>query len=216
MESSSRERFLQVDRQAFFNEVADKWDKKFDTPKLKCFLSRLLVKFDIKRGQRILDVGTGTGVLLPHLARAVGPTGTIMAIDFAEKMIEICKEKIPDFSNVKVELQNVENLKFPPGLFDAITCFGLFPHIKNKEKALEEMNRVLKQGGKLIIAHALSSEQIKEHHQKCSAAIGKDILPDEYEMRQMLRKTGFSTPHITDEPGCYLCITTKNSPISRV
>jgi demethylmenaquinone methyltransferase/2-methoxy-6-polyprenyl-1,4-benzoquinol methylase len=211
MISLSCDKLLRINRKAFFNQVADKWDKKFCTPELKDFLISFVPKFNIVRGQRILDVGTGTGVLIPYLARAVGSTGKIIAVDFAEKMVEICNEKFSNFSNVKIELQDVEELNFSPEWFDAITCFGLFPHIENKEKALGEMNRVLKQGGKLIIAHALSSDQIRKHHQNYPIAISNDILPEEDEMRQMLSQAGFSTTYINDELGCYLCITTRPS-----
>ena len=211
MTSLSCDKFLQISRKAFFNQVADKWDEKFCTPELKDFLIKLVAKFNLRRGQRILDVGTGTGILIPYLARAVGSTGTIIAVDFAEKMVEICNEKISNFSNVKVELQDVEELNFAPKWFDAITCFGLFPHIKNKEKALGEMNRVLKQGGKLIIAHALSSDQIRKHHRNYPIAISNDILPEEDKIRQMLNQAGFSNTYIKDEPGCFLCMTTRPS-----
>ena len=75
-----------------------------------------------------------------------------------------------DLPNVTFTVQQVEKLDFQSQTFDAVTCFGLFPHIENKEEALRQISRVLKTNGKLIIAHALSSEEIKAHHH--SAGIG--------------------------------------------
>ena len=173
------------------------------------FLKKLVPRFSLASGQKILDLGTGTGLLIPYLVRAVGPSGLIVAVDFAEKMVETCRKKYSGLSNVKIELANVEELDFSQDYFDAITCFGLFPHIENKQRALLKMNRVLKLGGKLIIAHALSSHEMKEHHHNVSSAVANDIMPGDNEMKQLLKHTGFATAHIEDKPGYYLCIATK-------
>lgn len=163
----------------------------------------------LRAGRRFLDLGTGTGVLIPYLIEAVGQSGLVVALDFAEKMVEICKTKYSGLSNVKIELQNAEELNFPKDYFDAITCFGLFPHLENKQKALLQMNRVLKPGGKLIIVHALSSNEIKVHHHNVCSAVANDIMPLEKEMKQLLQNAGFDSSKIEDEKGCYLCIATK-------
>jgi demethylmenaquinone methyltransferase/2-methoxy-6-polyprenyl-1,4-benzoquinol methylase len=145
------------------------------------------------------------------LLRAVGPTGHVTAIDFAEKMIEICKSKYTHLPNVSVTVQRVEKLDFPSGSFDAITCFGLFPHIENKEESLHQMNRVLKLGGKLIIAHALSSAEIRAHHTNASSAVVQDVIPEKATMKQLLKQAGFIRIRIIDKPGYYLCLSNKSS-----
>jgi demethylmenaquinone methyltransferase/2-methoxy-6-polyprenyl-1,4-benzoquinol methylase len=125
-----------IDRKAFFNQAASSWDEQFLNKDLTNFLEMLVPKFNLARGQKILDVGTGTGVLIPYLVQAVGSSGLVVAVNFAEKMVETCKRKFAVFPNVRVELQNVEELNFPLEYFDVVTCFGLFPHIENKQKAL--------------------------------------------------------------------------------
>ena len=199
-----------ISRQAFFNEAANTWDKHFYTPKLIDFLEQIVPAFNLTVGQKILDVGTGTGILIPFLLKAVGPTGQVTAIDYAEKMVEICKAKYAYLSNINIAVQQVEKLPFSPESFDAITCFGLFPHLENKEEALSQMNRVLKPGGRLIIAHALSSAEIKAHHYNASSAVAHDVLPDEARMKQLLKQAGFTGIHITDKQGCYFCLSTKS------
>lgn len=200
-----------ISRQAFFNEAATTWDKHFYTPKLTDFLAQIVPTFNLLQGQKILDVGTGTGVLIPFLLKAVGPSGHVTAVDYAEKMVEICKTKNAQHPNVNVMVQQVENLQFFPESFDAITCFGLFPHLENKEKALLEMNRVLKPGGRLIIAHALSSAEIKSHHHNASPAVAHDLLPEEARMKELLVNAGFAKVYIIDKSGCYLCLADKSS-----
>lgn len=198
-----------MSRQAFFNQIADTWDKRFQTQELTTFLEQLVPTFGLMPGQKVLDVGTGTGILIPFLLRAVGSTGQISAIDYAEKMVKICKSKYAHLPNVTVTVQQVETLDFPSQMFDAVACFGLFPHIENKQEALRQINRVLKTNGKLIIAHALSSTEIKAHHHNASSVVAHDELPTVPVMKKLLTQTGFGKIHIIDKPGRYLNLSVK-------
>jgi len=90
----------------------------------------------------------------------------------------------------------------------------LFPHLESKQEALHQINRVLKPRGKLIIAHALSSVEIKSHHHNASGAVVHDALPNNPEMRRLLKKAGFGRVHIIDKLGCYLCLSYKSSVLN--
>jgi ubiquinone/menaquinone biosynthesis C-methylase UbiE len=198
-------------RQAFFNQNANTWDNQFNTPELIGFLEKIVPTFHLKPAQKILDVGTGTGILIPFLLKAIGPTGYVTAVDYSEEMVKICKAKYGSYPNVDVMVKDVENLPFSNETFDAITCFGLFPHLENKKKALREMNRVLKLQGKLIIAHALSSIEIANYHHTVSPVVAHDALPTAEKMCKLLRENGFGNVQITDEPGRYLCMSTRTA-----
>ncbi len=196
-------------RQAFFNQAAENWDKEIDNPKLRAFLEQFVPSFGLTAGQTVLDVGTGTGILIPFLHKALGPTGHITAIDYAQNMVDICKTKHAQLSNTSIIVSNAENLQFPDASFDAVTCFGLFPHLDNKKAALNQFYRVLKSKGRLIIAHALSSMEVKRHHQTAPPAVAYDVLPTEAIMRKLLEQAGFIGVQIVDRPGSYLCTSTK-------
>ncbi len=198
-------------RRQFFNEAADNWDKQFYKPELVKFLSKIVPSFGIARGEKVLDVGTGTGILIPFLLKAVGSQGQVTAIDYAQRMVEVCNAKYSQFPNVKIMLKQVENLSFASESFDAITSFGLFPHLEDKAEALAEMNRVLKPKGRLVIAHALSCSEIAMHHHTVSSVVAYDTLPNEGQMRTLLENAGFANVQITDKPGCYLCLSDKCS-----
>jgi ubiquinone/menaquinone biosynthesis C-methylase UbiE len=198
-----------LSRKVYFDEAAETWDQRFYTPKLAAFLEGLVSRFGLKPGYNVLDVGTGTGVLIPFLLQAIGPSGSVTAIDFAERMVQICRSKHSDLKNVTVKLHDVEEEDLPSESFDAVTCFGLFPHLEKKEKALHNLYRSLKPGGILIIAHALSSKEVKAHHNNASPAVADDTLPEDAEMRRLLNRTGFTEIYIEDEPGCYLCLSKK-------
>ena len=198
-----------MNRKAYFNKVAAIWDQKYCTPELESFITKLVPLFGLRAGQNVLDVGTGTGILIPFISREVAPSGSITAIDYAENMVQNCRLKHSHLKNVSIKLEDIEEPNLPPEHYDAITCFGLFPHLENKWKALHQMNHLLKSGGKLVIAHALSSTEIRTRHKSASSAVLSDALPEKTEMELLLKRAGFADIHIKDETGCYLCTSNK-------
>jgi ubiquinone/menaquinone biosynthesis C-methylase UbiE len=190
----------------YFDKAASTWDKKYLTPSLLSFLEKLIPQFELKAGQKVLDVGTGTGVLIPYLSKVVGTKGSVTAIDYSEKMAQICKTKYLHLKNVTVKVANINEYAFSPQSFDAVICFGVFPHFENKQKVLQKFNIILKNQGKLIISHALSSEEIKSHHKRASVVVSHHMLPNNKKMTKLLNQAGFVDVKIKDKPGCYLCI----------
>ena len=189
----------------YFDNAAETWDIKFQTLKLLSFLEKLVPQFNLKRGQQVLDVGTGTGLLIPYLAKAVGQSGSVTALDLSEKMVQKCKIKHGQIKNVKITVGNIEDATLLAESFDAVICFGVFPHIENKKKALKNINKILKSEGKIIIAHALSSKELQAHHKKVSQHVAHAAMPKTNEMTLLLKQTGFMEIGIKDKPGCYLC-----------
>ena len=195
----------------YFDTAADTWDEKFSSSRLLSFLDKLVPQFKLKSGQKVLDVGTGTGVLIPYLIKAVGLSGSVTAIDYSEKMVQKCKTKNSQIKNVNIKVGNIEEEAFTPEFFDAIICFGVFPHINRKEEALRNISIMLKPSGKLVIAHALSSEELRTHHKKVSKHVAHSAMPKKNKMKQLLEQKGFVRIRIRDKPGCYLCTAYKPS-----
>lgn len=193
-----------MDRKTFFNEMAPSWDERFYTEELKARLEKIVLLFNIQKGEMVLDVGSGTGGIIPYVLKEIGHDGFIYGIDYAEEMINIAKKKFINEKRVEFKVCSVESLPFEAEYFDRIICFGVFPHIENKEIALKEMNRVLKKDCSLIIAHAMSSEEIKNHHRKAEP-VKNDCLLEEADMRAILKNTNFLLIRLYDQPGLYLC-----------
>ncbi len=196
-------------RQAFFNQAAENWDIKHYNPKLQLFLDQFVQSFEIMQGDHLLDVGTGTGILIPYLLQLLGPKGDITAVDYARGMVNIWKNKCTHLPNVIITNATAENLPFSDNFFNMITCFGLFPHLDNKKNSLQEFNRVLKPKGKLIISHALSSTELRNIHMNTNSVVAKDVLPNKTEMCYILSETDFTEIQIIDKKGSYLCTSTK-------
>ena len=198
-----------MNQKEYFNNSSSTWDEKFLTPKLSAFLEKLVPQFHLKSGQNILDVGTGTGALIPYLFKAVGSDGTVTAIDYSEKMVKVSKSKYSHIKNINIKIGDIEEDIFPAETFHAVVCFGVFPHLEHKEKVLQNINSMLKTGGKLVIAHALSSEELKTHHKEVSKHVANSVLPEEAQMKRLLEQARFTQITINDEPGCYFCLANK-------
>jgi ubiquinone/menaquinone biosynthesis C-methylase UbiE len=190
---------------------AEKWDS-FITDELKKKIEHKLVPlFEIKKNEIVLDVGSGTGILLPYLKTATGKKGDVVALDFSRKMLDIAKKKFGNkFKYVK---SNAEKTPFKNNVFDKIICFSVFPHFVHKLKVLKEFLRILKPQGKLIICHAYSRETINLHHSKVGGPVAKDYMPDNKKMRYLLTKAGFENINIIDGKDYYFlsCLCRKKS-----
>jgi len=134
-----------------FNLVAD----LYDNPSLRFFPScaeKIIEHAKLKRGQKVLDIATGTGMVAIAAAKAVGNQSRVQAIDLAESMISQAQAnmKTAGINNIDFHIMDAENLDFKSNQFDLITCsYGLF-FIPNMRAALKSWLHALKPGGRLI------------------------------------------------------------------
>ena len=115
----------------------------------------------VKRGDRVLDLAGGTGDIAALLHERVGETGSVVLGDINAQMLGVGRDRLTDRGLVRgleyVQL-NAEALPFPDRSFDLVTiAFGL-RNVTDKQKALGEMHRVLKVGGRALV---LEFSQVK-------------------------------------------------------
>ena len=140
-----------------FDSVAGHYDLMNDL--MSGGLHRLWKRFaltqtGLRRGQRALDVASGTGDLGAGLARQVGKDGLAVLTDINGEMLARGRDRLIDrglASNVAFVLANAESLPFPDRSFDCVTIgFGL-RNVTRKDLALREMLRVLRAGGRVVV-----------------------------------------------------------------
>jgi len=107
---------------------------------------------EISDGQKILDMGCGTGDDALAISKMVGKSGKIVGIDVNSEAIQTAQGKVsPENSNIEFICQSGEELKFKDNYFDSCRSDRVFQHLKNNSRALSEMVRVTKPGGKIVI-----------------------------------------------------------------
>lgn len=117
---------------------------------------QLVQELGIKKGDRILDVGCGTGRLIEHIIKTFGESVEIVGLEPSEHRIRIARQKVAAFPNVTFQVGSDKDLRnFPDNHFDIVYINSVFHHIPNtaaKAAALVYIHRILKPGGKLGIS----------------------------------------------------------------
>lgn len=192
----------------FFNSIAGTWDETCNHDMIK--VEYILDLIGIKAGSYILDVGTGTGVLIPSLYQKVTQSGSIKAIDLAEKMIEIAQQK-NKYENVIFECEDVLDIKDDEDAYDHVICYSMFPHFQSrKAEAVDRLAQKLKVGGKLTICHSQSREDINNLHKRVDETVKEDNLPTMSTMNQYFLDAGLEVIKEVDNTDMFVIIGCKS------
>lgn len=119
----------------------------------------------IREGEAVLDIGCGAGVDSIIAARLVGPAGTVTGIDLVPEMLARAREnaRLVGIDNVTFQESSAEHLPFSDNSFEVVISNGVFNLVVDKVKAQEEVFRVLKPGGRFMLAdQVLAGELPKE------------------------------------------------------
>lgn len=199
-----------MNHRQYFDRVAADWDSRLREEAL-ARLRQSVSSLDITPGARVLDVGCGTGLLLPLLREKVRCTGRIVALDLSREMIRRAQSKGQLALCVRADAQH---LPFADGLFDWVICNAVFPHFPDKRRALAELRRALRDaepargriGGHLVILHTANRQRINEIHRSIGGVLSHDAIPQEDEMRLLLSEAGLGQVQMQDEPDRYLVL----------
>ncbi|NLK28719.1 MAG: class I SAM-dependent methyltransferase [Clostridiales bacterium] len=195
-----------MSQREFFNSMAEKWDTvcQHDIDKIKHILSLI----NIYNGAKILDVGTGTGILIPFLREEVREQGKITAIDISDKMLEVAQRKYT-YDNVSYICDDVIEADLPSDYFDYVICYSVFPHFHDKQLAIKAIGKYLKVGGKFAICHSQSREAINNLHKCASEVVAEDHLPPIDVIKECFGALGLETVIEIDNDEMFVVICRK-------
>ena len=121
---------------------------------LKPAQDALLARAALTPGERVLDVACGTGLVTFEAAERVGASGSVVATDISDRMIERANREAArrGLGHVRCLRMGAEALDFPAGAFDAVLCALGLMYVPDVATALHEMRRVLAPGGRAVAA----------------------------------------------------------------
>jgi demethylmenaquinone methyltransferase/2-methoxy-6-polyprenyl-1,4-benzoquinol methylase len=194
-------------QRSFFNEKASIWDEICVHDRQK--VEYIVQKADIRGDERILDVGTGTGIMIPHYLKHLA-SGNIVAVDYSENMINMARSKFPekDWPMLSYVVSDLYDLKYDAA-FDIVVCYSCFPHFVDQTLAVEILSKALKRGGRLVVAHSDSAKKINGVHMSGGVEISNDFLPSMATLKRIMADSGLTVGFERDDDAYFICIATK-------
>lgn len=172
--------------------------EKFLVPIIMDHWAREMVR-TVKQGDRILDIGCGTGIVTRHAAAITGESGSIVGLDMSPEMLEVARLiSLPCPNIVSWVEADAAAMPFAERAFDTVLCQFGFMFMSDKPAALREMRRVTKPGGSLGLSVFVSNP----YDQALKRALSKHALPDDADfaiwscgdpewLRSLVEKAGF-------------------------
>ena len=160
-------------------------------------LDRIVASADIVRGDVVLDLGTGTGILVP-IIQTYHPA-KILACDLSEAMLARLKAQ---YSYAETILSDARDLALPDAGIDVVFMNACYPNIVDKSATFANISRMMKQGGRMVISHPMGKAFIDLIKDK--APFPLDDFPGRTRAGNLLKPFGFKIGEFVDEPKLYI------------
>ena len=135
-----------------FGATAPENYERFFVPAIGRPLANDLVRVaSLRAGERVLDVGCGTGVVTRLAAERVSPGGTVVGVDINPGMLAIARSVTPPGMGIEWYEASAESMPLPDGSFDVVLCQMSLQFVADRLRGLREMQRVLTSGGRLVL-----------------------------------------------------------------
>ncbi len=142
----------------------------------------LLEALAIKPGQTVCDLGCGNGFYTVELAKRVGPTGTVYAVDIQPEMLRMLAERavLENLPNIRPVLGTPIDPRLPAGKVDVVLCVDVYHEFSHPEPMLARIRESLAEGGQLVLAEFRGEDPavpIKPLHKMTKAQIRAELEP---------------------------------------
>jgi ubiquinone/menaquinone biosynthesis C-methylase UbiE len=169
------------------------------------FAEDLIVEAALHRGQRVLDVACGTGVVARLAAERVGPSGTVAALDINPAMLSVARSVPSRGAAIRWYETSAESIPLPDDAFDDVLCQLGLQFVADKSAALREMRRVLAPGGRVLVSTPPPNALFDVLEQAMTRHVGIEAgafvrmvfsLDDPAATERLLRDAGFADVHV--------------------
>lgn len=159
---------------AFFDGCASTWDANMI--KSDGIIGKILDNAEVGAGMDILDVACGTGVMFDYYLQR--NAASVTGIDISPEMAKIASEKYAGEPKVQVICGDVEEYAFDRK-FDRIVVYNAFPHFPYPKRLIKILAGLLKDDGRLTVAHGMSREAIDNHHSGAASKVSNGLMSAE-------------------------------------
>jgi len=163
-------------------------------------LEKIVSHGRIKKGDTVLDVGSGTGILIPLIEKY--EPGRIYACDLSAAMLEqLDSKKYPD---VKTIVADVRDLRLHDSSIDVVFINACYGNIADKTGAFTNISRMMRAGGRMVISHPLGKSFIRSRRSQASFPL--DDFPERTDAETLFKPFGFQIETLIDEPKLYILV----------
>jgi len=184
-----------------FNELVEVFDRP-QPPEVMARLREIVASAELRSGAVVLDVGTGTGVLIP-LIQSYRPSA-VLACDVAEKMLQRVQHKYP---TVRTFHTDIVSLALASTSLDAIFMNGMYGNVADKLAACGNAARMLRSGGRLVISHPEGRAFVDQL--RATSDLFIESPPTRKEFEAILEPLDLEVLAYWDEPKLYLMVARK-------
>lgn len=157
---------------------------------------------DIKEGERVLDLGSGSGTDAFIAALKAGEKGKVVGIDMTDEQLEKARKLGEKFQNISFRQGYIEALPVEDESFDVVISNGVINLSAEKEKVFGEISRVLKRGGRMVISDIVTEQKLPEDV-TCDASLWASCIGgamQQDDCRTSIEKAGFQIDTIRENP----------------
>jgi Methylase involved in ubiquinone/menaquinone biosynthesis len=180
----------------YFNETYKKWTGISDEKNR--IINKIINKLEISENASLLDVASGTGVLYAALMQL--KLSDYVALDISENMLKELNALYPNTSTICANFDKELELN---ASFNYIVIFNSIPHFENLNIVFSNASRHLNPGGTFVIAHSKTRAGLKQHHKNIGYDLGRDAIPNDIILQELVHKYNFKDYTVEDEDFFY-------------